>query len=119
MMDISFYKPGRFAYLAKEPFFSKLWDFVSSDASVRSMVEATKENKPAIYPLLVEIETQFEEPITSKAYREDDVQVLVNNMIKQILEMRGYMHIACGLCPQGRYIKQSGVYKKQDSIENT
>ena len=68
---------------------------------------------PAIEPLLSDIESRFEESLASSEYPDEEIAVLVNNMIKQILEMRGFEHMACWLCRQGRYFKSSGVYRKR------
>ncbi len=114
MIDITEYEPGRFAYLMKEPFAKELWDFLSNQERLDKMMAAIAEGKPAIYPILHDLEKQFGSFLESDKYPEDDVGVLANNMMKQLLDMHGYEHIACGLCPQAKYIKHSGVYAKKE-----
>ena len=111
-MDFGLYKPGRFAYLVAEPFARELWDYLTTPEHLDAMIRAIAEGLPAIDPLLGEIETRFAEALGSDEYEGDDVAVLCNNMILQILDGLGYEHAACGLCPGGRYIKMSGVYRK-------
>jgi hypothetical protein len=112
MIDIKHYKPGRFEYLIGNTWAIDLWNFLTAQEHIQAMETAISAGKPAIEPLLFDIEARFEKPLVSKEYHDDDVCVLVNNMIKQILGMRGYELISCGLCPQGRFIKQSGMYAK-------
>ena len=95
-----------------EAFALDLWDFLGDDPHVRMMIEATDNGKPAIAPLLSEIEARFGEFLSSSKHRDDDAIVLVNNMVKQIMEHAGYEHIACGLFPGARHIRSSGVYRR-------
>jgi len=116
MKKIAFcsYSPGRFAYLMDEPFAKQVWEYLSDDKQVYRMIAATEKNIPAIQPLLPEIETRFGEYLSSPEFPGDDVMVMVNNMIKQLLEMRGYEHFACGICRDCTHFKSSGLYKKNE-----
>lgn len=111
-MDIGNYRPGRFEYLMKEPFASELWVYLTSLESVRAMITATRGGEPAIMPLAGEIEKRFGDELTSSKYPDDDAVVLVNNMIKQIMERHGYEHAACGICHGTNIIKSSGIYRR-------
>lgn len=113
MIDINKYSPGRFTYLMKENFTQDLWDYLSSDTRISQMITAIKNNKPAIEPFLLDLESKFETCLSSKAYPDEEICILANNMIKQILELKGYEHIACGICPQAHFIKTSGMYQKK------
>ena len=117
-MDIKLYKPGRFAYLMEKPFAKELWAYLTADKRIKLMLSATEEGKPAIQFFLTELESQFEEHLTSLEYPEEEISVLVNNMIKQILELKGYEHLACGICRNGRYFKSSGLYTRKTGIGN-
>ena len=110
MIDIKDYKPGRFAYLMDRPFVRELWEFITDDGRVQSMLAAAAAGKPAIEPLLADIETRFEEHLGSAEYPAEEIAVLVNSMIRQVLEKSGYEFIACGMCRNGRYIKSSGLF---------
>lgn len=110
-MDIENYRPGRFEYLMKESFVRELWTYLTGSGSIRAMIAATKRGEPAILPLAGHIEKQYGEQLTSSMYPEDDVVVLVNNMIKQIMELHGYEHAACGICRTTSIIKSSGIYR--------
>ncbi len=112
-LDISNYRPGRFAYLMDEPFALELWKFISDDKQTNRMFEATAKNLPAIEFLLNELEEKFEPYLTSDDYPEEDVGILANNMIKQIMHYHDYEYTACALCPDGKYIKMSGLYIKK------
>jgi len=112
MIDIKQYKPGRFAYMMGKPFAVDAWAFLTEQDHILAMGNAIAKGRPAIEPLIADIETRFEEHLTSKEYHDDDACVLVNNMILQILELRGFRHVSCGLCAHARFIKQSGIYKK-------
>ena len=114
-LTISDYKAGRFTYIMKDDWAIELWDFLSNPEQIISMITATNENKPAIFPLLSRIEKQFRPYLQSSKYNEDDAVVFVNNMIKQIMEYQGYEHSACGLCPQADIIKVSGLYRRQSA----
>jgi hypothetical protein len=105
------YIPGRFAELFEQPFAKELWSYLTEPLQVQAMAAAIDAGKPAIEPLLAYIENRFESPLASSDYPPDDVGILVNNMIKQIMEAQGYEHCACGLC-RGRFIRQSGVYRR-------
>ncbi len=114
-MDIKNYKPGRFAYLMDKPFAQKMWQFLAAEERVDLMLSATTAGKPAIAPFLDELESRFGEHLDSSDYPDEEIHVLANNMIKQIMDIKGYEHLACGLCPQGRFIKMSGLYQKKGS----
>ncbi len=118
-MDIKHYKPGRFAYLMKNPFVKELWDYLTTEKRLKLMLLATEEGKPAIEFFLSELESQFEVYLTSPKYPEEEICVLVNNMIKQILTMQGYEHLACELCRHGRYFQSSGLYQKKTGNTST
>lgn len=112
-IDIKCYNPGRFTSLMEKPFVRELWDFLTDENNINLMISATQAAKPAIWPILAELETRFEEHLSSPEYPKEEICVLINNMIKQIFEMQGLEHMACGLCRQGRYFKSSGVYRKR------
>ena len=113
MIDINKYKPGRFAYLLEEPFAEDLWNFLACDKRINLMILAIKEGKPAIEPFLSELESKFDKFFSSTDYPDEEICILANNMIKQLLEMKGYEHVACGICHHGKYFKSSGLYQKK------
>lgn len=113
---LSFYNAGRFEYLMSEPFARELWGYLSDKSHIVQMIGAVESAKPAIWPLLAEIEERFGACITSEHYPDDDVEVMVNNMIKQILEYLGYEHVGCGMLRHALYIKLSGVYRKRETV---
>ncbi len=118
LIDFEDYKPGRFEYLTKYPFARSIWDFLITNDSINLMSKAVSDNKPAIFYLLEKIESDFGTWLSSKEFPGDDVCVLVNNMILQIMESRGYEHFSCGLMPSAKYIKSSGVYREKVLITN-
>lgn len=113
MLDLKTYTPGRFAYLMDKPFVRELWEYVADDGRVQRMITASAEGRPAIVPLLEDIETRFEKHLASKEYPDEEIATLVNNMIRQVLEMSGFELVACGRCPSARYIKSSGLFMKR------
>ena len=117
-MDISLYNPGRFAYLMEKPFAKELWAYLTDEKRLKLMLSATEKGKPAIEFFLSELESKFEEPLTSPEYPEEEVSVLVNNMIKQIMVMKGFEHLACGICRHGRFFQSSGLYTKKNDISS-
>jgi len=110
LLDIRTYNPGRFAHLMDKPFVRELWEYIADDGRVQKMLAAAAAGRPAIEPLLADIESRFEEHLGSAEYPEEEIATLVNNMIRQILEKSGYEFIACGMCRNGRFIKSSGVF---------
>jgi hypothetical protein len=112
LIDIKDYKPGRFAYLMDRPFVRELWAFIADDSRMQSMFAAAAAGRPAIEPLLADIESRFEEHLGSAEYPDGEIAVLVNNMIRQVMEKSGYEFIACGMCRSGRYIKSSGLFSR-------
>ena len=106
------YQPGRFENLMNHKFASQIWSFLTQKISIELLIDATDSNKPAILYLLSEIESTFGMVLGSKEYRE--VPVLVNNMIKQIMEHFGYQHSGCAICSDAEYIKSTGMYKKSN-----
>jgi len=112
-LPFSAYNGGRFEYLLKEPSAAQLWTFLSDRSNISQMIDAVKQGKPAISPLLAEVEEQFGSFIASERFPDDDVEVMVNNMILQIMEHMGYEHVACGMLRQAMHIKLSGVYRKR------
>lgn len=108
------YQPGRFEYLMREPITVEIWNYLNTEQSIESMINSTKQKKPAIDLLLSELESSFGEFLGSGKYFNDDPVVMVNNMIKQIMDQLGYEHKGCSLCSETRYIKSSGIYEKRD-----
>ena len=113
MININNYKPGRFASLLEEPFAKDLWNFLASSERINLMVSAIKAGKPAIEPFLSELESAFDTYFSSTDYPDEEICVLANNMIKQILALKGYEHTACGICHNGKYFKSSGLFQKK------
>lgn len=114
MIPIKNYTPGRFAYLMDKPFTQALWNFLTDENRIQLMVSATEFKKPAIELFLAALESQFEEPLSSPDYPDEEIAVFANNMIKQILERAGYEHVGCGRC-KGRFFKVSGLFQKKVS----
>jgi len=114
MPDFNAWEPGRFAYLRDKPFIKDVWDYLSLESRMHSMRAAADAGKPAIEPLLSDIESRFGVHLASSEYPDEEIAVLVNNMIKQILEKSGYMLVACGMCRTGRYIKSSGLFSRDE-----
>lgn len=111
-LHFSKYIPGKFEYLMKEPFTQELWNQLTNHVNMQLMIQAASENKPAIQYLLKNIENEFDNYLSSNNYPDGEVEVLINNMIKQIMMSMGYEHIACGFIREARYIKSSGIYSK-------
>jgi hypothetical protein len=112
VLDIKDYDPGRFTYLMDRPFARDLWEFLADDTRVQSMLGAANKGRPAIEPLLSDIESRFEECLSSPEFPDEEIAVFVNNMVKRILEMSGYELVACARIPAARYIKSSGLFGK-------
>jgi len=74
------------------------------------MIDAINTKQAAIAYLIDDIELRFGEYLESKSFPDDDIEILVNNMTKQIFEKLGYEHIACGRLPNAAFIKLSGIY---------
>jgi hypothetical protein len=113
VLDIKDYSPGKFARLMKRPFAADLWNYLSDEGRVRLMLDAGDRGKPAIEPLLAEIESLFGGLLASPEYPDEEIATFINNMIKHILKTSGCDMIACALCPGARYIKSSGLFKKR------
>lgn len=114
--DRKTYTPGRFAYLMENAFAGDLWAFLTNDSHLQQMLASVAKEKPAIEPLLPEIELRFAEPLASPLYPPEDVAVFINNMIRQIMEQCGYEHSACGIC-RGRFFTMSGLYRLRSAVE--
>ena len=110
-LDMSSYSPGRFSSLVHLPFVRRLWEFLADDSRVLLMTRASDEGGPALGPLLDEVESRFGHVLSSPEFPEEEIAVLVNNMIKQIMEKKGYELAACVMCPAARYIKSSGLFR--------
>lgn len=106
------YQPGRFEYLMKDPLTIEIWNFLKTSNNINLMIKATDLNKAAIDFLLSEIESLFGKFLNSSSEPDDNRPVMINNMIKQIMNQLGYEHTGCTLLPNARYIKASGMYKK-------
>jgi hypothetical protein len=107
------YIGGHFEYLLKEPFAEEIWTYFTKSENLQKMLDAVHEKKPPLWYHLEYIETHYGGYIESDTFPDDDVEVMINNMIKQIMERLGYEHIACGMLRHAKYIKLSGVYVKK------
>jgi hypothetical protein len=114
VLPFTSYTGGHFEYLLKEPFAKEIWDYFTKSKNMELMLDAVREKKPALWYHLEYIETNYGRYIESDDFPDDDVQVMINNMIKQIMEKLGYEHIACGMLHHAKFIKLSGVYSKKD-----
>lgn len=113
LLPFSSYIGGHFEYLLKEPFAEQIWIYFTKKENIQLMLDAVQEKKPPLLHHLEYIETNYEQYIKSDEFPGDDVVVMINNMIKQIMEKLGYEHIACGMLRHAKYIKLSGVYTKK------
>ncbi|MGE5670442.1 MAG: hypothetical protein ACM31E_03300 [Fibrobacterota bacterium] len=113
-LPFSCYIGGHFEYLLKEPFAEEIWTYFTKKENLQLMFDAINEKKPPLWYHLEYIEVHFCRYIESDDFPGDDVEVMINNMIKQIMEKFGYEHIACGMLRHAKYIKLSGVYKKRE-----
>jgi hypothetical protein len=109
------YSSGRFSAILERPFAHHIWQFLTAEHSIAALESSTLSGRAAILPLLSEIETQWAAELASPDFPPEDVGVMVNNMIKQIMEQLGYRHIGCGQCHGARYIRQSGLYGASES----
>jgi len=114
VLQFSSYVGGHFEYLLTEPFAKEIWNYFTKSENMRLMLDAVNNKKPALWYHLEYIEANYGRYIESNDFPDDDVQVMINNMIKQIMEKLGYEHIACGMLRHAKYIKLSGVYTKKN-----
>jgi len=96
----------------EQPFAAELWHFLTARKQISGMASATAHGKPAIVPLIDEIESKFGTHFESPEFPHEEVMVFINNMIKQIMELSGYKYVGCGIIRGSRYFKNSGVYQK-------
>ncbi len=107
------YQPGRFEYLMREPSTVEIWNYLKTEKTIELMINSTKQKRPAIDMFLSELESAYGEFLDSGKGFNDDPIVMVNNMIKQIMDQLGYELKGCSLYPEARYIKSSGLYEKR------
>lgn len=107
------YQPGRFEYLMNEPFAVEIWNYLKTERIIELMINSTKQKRPAVDLFLSELESSYGEFLNSGKGINDDPIVMVNNMIKQIMDQLGYEHKGCSLYPEARYIKSSGIFEKR------
>jgi hypothetical protein len=99
----------------QQPFAAELWHFLTARKRISGMASATADGKPAIVPLIDEIESKFGTHCESREFPHEEVTTFINNMIKQIMEHSGYKYVGCGIIRGARYFKNSGVYQKLDA----
>jgi hypothetical protein len=112
-LPFSSYVGGHFEFLLKEPFAREIWEYFTKKENIARMLDAVNEKKPPLWYLLEYIECTYGKYIVSDDFPGDDVEIMINNMIKQIMEKLGYEHIACGMLSHAKYIKLSGMYAKK------
>lgn len=108
----SSYIPGRFAALAAEPFGNELWEFLADEIQINAMIASVEAGLPAIKPLLEVVESRMAPVFSNPRFSDMEIDVFINNQIKQIMERCGYENIACGMLQEARFVKVSGMYQK-------
>jgi hypothetical protein len=107
------YHPGRFSGLAGQPFARELWHYLADDETINTMVASAESGKPPILPLLDTIESRWETVLSNPLYAEQEIDVFINNQIKQIMELTGFENTGCSRIPDARFISLSGIYQKK------
>lgn len=113
-MDFSEYTPAeRFATLAKTDLAKAMWSCITKSENIEKMEQAIAQGESPVVPLDNELYERFGSLIEEADADTEELRVLCMNMMKQLLEQKGYTHTACTLVPTGSFVKSAGLFEKQ------
>ncbi len=113
VLDYSEYKPSdRFKDLAETDLAHEMWDFIATEDNITEMEKVIKEDKAPVTVIDEELYKRFTDKIEQSSYDTEELKVLAMNMMKQVLEKRGYSHSACAMLLQGKFVKSAGLFQK-------
>jgi hypothetical protein len=70
---------------------NQLWEFLNQPNSVRSMIEASDNNRPAAEAIATRLFERFGDDI-----KQDRVKQFIGFLIRQVMERNGYCHKTSG-----------------------
>lgn len=76
------------------------------------MEEAISRGESPIVPLDAELHERFSAQIDEEEADSGELRVLCMNMMKQLLELKGYRHTACAFIPGGSFVTSAGLFEK-------
>jgi hypothetical protein len=92
-----------------------LWEFLADENQINAMIASVEAGLPAIKPLLEVVESLMAPVFSNSRFAGSEIDVFINNQVKQIMELCGYENCACGMLREARFVKMSGMYKKTAS----
>lgn len=114
-MDFSLYIPSeRFEKLAHSPLAKAMWHCLTEPENIDKMEAAIARGEAPVVPLDGELHEKFSELIEREQADSGELRVLCMNMMKQLLELKGYRHTACTLVPQGAFVRSAGLFEKSE-----
>lgn len=112
-MDFSLYKPSpRFETLATTELAKAMWQCLTQEANILKMEEAIARGEAPVVPLDEELHERFSDLIEKEETDSAELRVLCMNMMKQLLEQKGYQHTACAFVPKGSFVTSAGLFQK-------
>lgn len=103
------YNPGKFANVYNTPAGQKLWQVLNAEANIARMETASDLGQPALKPLedilLLEI---------GAAITDDRMKQMAGNMVRQIMESRGYEHDVDGIKLASAPFYKASRYHRRD-----
>jgi hypothetical protein len=108
---LSRFDASSFKDLSGDVFVAQLWDFLTSPHIITTMEEGCAHNQAPIEPLIPLLQqhfgTAFDTPPNGERYKS-----LCLNMIRQVLQLQGYEHVACKLIPGGAFVTSAGLFRR-------
>lgn len=113
ILDYNTYAPSdRFKELAQTDLAKDMWTVVADESNINKMIEAINNNAAPVTALDDELHEKFTARIEESTEDTEELKVLCMNMMKQILEKRGYSHSACAMLFTGKFVKSAGMFQK-------
>lgn len=111
----SLYKPSeRFASLADLELAADMWHCLTSDHTMKAIIQAADAGEAPVAPIDSDLHTLFSKRIEESEHDESELRILCMNMMKQLLELQGYEHVGCALRGNGEFVKSAGIFRKRE-----
>lgn len=111
-MDFSRYKPSeRFAKLAQKELAREMWRCLTASENISRMKKAIARGEAPVTAIEKQLHEKFSSQIETAKESSDELRILCMNMMKQLLEYKGYRHTACTLLFDGCFVKSAGLFE--------
>lgn len=115
-----FQEPGnrRFKVMEGNKTLEQIYEFMATETSVKKMIDASENHRPALEPLIEAIERDFPFNDEFDLIRNCRYRQILGSMCRFILQPEGYYPVRSVKLKKGQYIQSATVYRMNKPEED-